>query len=369
MLALFHIAMLLAADVSRALGILLVPRTAIIAENLFLRRQLALYQERKVKPRRIDRAARIALVYLSRFFNWRDALVCVRPRTLISWHRAGFRALWRWKSRPGRPPIPIGVQRLIRDMARDNPIWGEERIANELLLKLGIHVSPRTVRKYMPQRTPGCPRGDQRWATFLRNHAKGIIACDFLVTVTASFRLLYIFVVIEHGTRKLVHLHVTQHPSANWTLQQLREVIGCEANYRYLLHDRDSIFAKHLDQSIAALGVTVLKSPPHSPKANAICERVIGTIRRECLDWMIPVSESHLRTILREWVGHYNHARPHMALGPGIPDPPAVSTSTQRLKPRFCCRDTAEVRARPVLGGLHYEYSWAPMPVMMGLPH
>ena len=361
MLALLCIAIQLAVDVLRAAGVLLVPRTALIAENLFLRRQLALYQERNVNPRRIGRATRIALVFLSRFFNWRDVLVCVRPRTLISWHRAGFRALWRWKCRPGRPPIPIGVQRLIRDMARDNPIWGEERIANEQLLKLGIHVSPRTVRKYMPQRAPGRPRGDQRWATFLRNHAQAIIACDFLVTFTASFRMLYVFVVIEHRTKKLVHIHVTQHPNANWTLQQLREVIGGEAKYSYLLHDGDSIFAKHLDQSIAALGVTVLKSPPNSPKANAICERVIGTIRRECLDWMIPISESHLRTILREWVGHDNHARPHMALGPGIPDPPAVSTSTQHLKPLTCSRDTTKVRARPVLGGLHYEYSWAPV--------
>ena len=145
-----------------------------------------------------------------------------------------------------------------------------------------------------------------RWSTFLRLHAQGIIACDFLVAVTATFRLLYVFVVIEHRSRRLIHCNITAHPSATWTLQQLREAIGLQDRYEYLLHDRDSIFAKHLDESIAKLGVKVLKSPPRSPTANAICERVIGTIRRECLDWLIPLSESHLRSILKSWILHYN---------------------------------------------------------------
>jgi len=151
-----------------------------------------------------------------------------------------------------------------------------------------------------------------------------IVACDFFVAITATFRLLYVFVVIEHGSRRLVRIAVTAHPTAAWTLQQLREVVGFDRARRYLIHDRDSIFARSLDESIRNLGLTVLKSPPHSPKANAICERVIGTIRRECLDWLIPLSESHLRSILKAWVGHYNHGRPHMALGPGVPDPPLV---------------------------------------------
>ncbi len=140
-------------------------------------------------------------------------------------------------------------------MATDNPLWGEARIANELLLKLGIRVSPRTVRKYMPKRPSGCPRGDQRWATFLRNHAQAIIACDFFVAVTATFRLFYVFVLIHHGSRRLVHFNVTAHPTATWTLQQLREAIGFEADYRYLIHDRDSIFARNLDVSIKGFGL------------------------------------------------------------------------------------------------------------------
>jgi hypothetical protein len=264
---------------------------SIQAENLFLRRQLALYVERGVKPRRIDSITRIALTILSGWFDWRDALVVVRPQTSIRWHRAGWKLFWRLKSRPGRPPIPAELQALIRRIANANPSWGEERIANELLLKLGIQVSPRTVNKYLARRPRGRPRGDLRWSTFLRLHAQGIIACDFFVTVTATFRLLYVFVVIEHQSRRLVHCNVTAHPSAAWTLQQLREAVGFEERYEFLLHDRDSIFSQHIDESIGRLGVTVLKSPPRSPMANSICERVIGTIRRECLDWLIPLSE------------------------------------------------------------------------------
>jgi len=150
----------------------------------------------------------------------------------------------------------------------------------------------------MPKISPGRPRGDQRWSTFLRNHAEAILACDFFVTVTASFRLLYVFVLIHHGSRRLVHCDATAHPTAAWTLQQLREAIGFERAYRYLMHDRDSIFARSLDASIKGSGLRVLKSPPRSPMANAICEQLIGTIRRECLDWLILISESHLRSLL-----------------------------------------------------------------------
>src|SRR5450631_2157173 len=260
---------------------------SIKAENLFLRQQLGLYVERGVKRRRIDPITRISLALLSRFFNWREALVVVRPETMIRWHRAGWRLFWRLKSRPGRPPIPQQLLALIRRMASENLSWGEERIANELLLKRGIQVSPRTVHKYLPRRPPGRPRGDLRWSTFLRLHARGIIACDFLLVVTATFRLLYVFVVIEHRSRRLVHYNVTAHPSSAWTLQQLREAVGIDKQFEYLLHDRDSIFANHLDDSVRKLGITVLKSPPRCPRANAICERVIGTIRRESLDWLI----------------------------------------------------------------------------------
>jgi putative transposase len=196
--------------------------TALAAENLFLRKQLALYQERQVKPKRATNVTRFALLWLARWFDWRQALVIVQPATLLRWHREGFRLFWRWKSRPGRPPIPGELQALIRHMARDNPTWGEERIANEILLKLGLQVSPRTVRKYMPKRLDygrGYRATSQRWQTFVRNHAQAIVACDFCVVVTATFRLLYVFVLMEHATRRIVHCNVTAHPTAQWTMQ------------------------------------------------------------------------------------------------------------------------------------------------------
>ena len=146
------------------------------------------------------------------------------------------------------------LRELIRRMARENPAWGQERIANELLLKLGLQVSPRTVGKYMPRPAPGRPRGDQRWSTFLRNHARAIIACDFCVAVTSTFRVLYVLVVIEHHSRRLIHFNVTGHPTAQWTRQQLREAVGYEERYAYLLHDRDTIFSAELDESIRRLG-------------------------------------------------------------------------------------------------------------------
>ncbi len=242
-------------------------------------------------------------------------MVNVRASTMIRWHRLGWRIFWRLKSRAGRPPIPLELRHLIRRMAAENPLWGQEKIANELLVKLGIRVSPRTVAKYMPKRAGGGARGDQRWSTFLRNHAKAILACDFFVAVTATFRMLFVFVVIEHGRRRLAHVNVTPNPTAEWTLQQLRKVIRDGEDHRYLIHDRDSIYAQHLDESIKALGLKVLKTPLQCPQANAICERVIGTIRRECLDWLIPLSAKHLRAILIEWVTHYNRARVHKKVG------------------------------------------------------
>ena len=352
-----------ASEVLRRVVSFLRSSRAIRAENLVLRKQLARYVERGIKPRRVDHSTRVSLALFTRLFDWRDAVVIVRPSTIVRWHRLGWRIFWHWKCRAGRPPIPPELRSLIRRMAAENPLWGEERIANELLVKLGIRVSPRTVGKYMPKRPPGQPRGDQRWSTFLKNHATAILACDFFVAVTATFRMLYVVVVIEHGTRRLAHVSVTAHPSADWTLQQLRDIVGEESRHHYLIHDRDKIFAKHLDDSIRALGIEVLRSPVASPKANSIYERMIGTIRRECLDWMIPMSEAHLRSILREWATHYNQGRPHSALGPGVPDPPKESVKAPKSTSRHGLAAGALVLARAVMGGLHHEYSLASLPV------
>jgi putative transposase len=348
----------LMSDLIRRFGLVLRPRKSLEAEILFLRRQLALYVERGVRPRRIDAATRVSLALLSRVFEWRSALVVVRPETLIRWHRAGFRLFWKWKSRSGRPPIPPELRQLIRQVAKENPLRGQERIANELWLKLGLRVSPRTVRKYLPRPPARCPREDQRWSTFLKNHAQAIVACDFFVTVTCGFRLLCVFVVMEHQSRRLIHCNVTAHPSALWTRQQLREALGYESRYRYLLHDRDSIFSRELDAAVGGFGLRILKTPPRCPMANGLCERVIGTIRRECLDWLIPLSEAHLRRALRSWIEHYNRGRPHMALGPGVPDPPSAVPRSMP-KSRYLLADFSSVRSTAVLGGLHHEYSLA----------
>ena len=192
--------------------------------------------------------------------------------------------------------MPADLQRLIADMTIANRTWGEERIASELLLKLGIRVSPRTVRRYMPTGATA-PDGtrSQRWRTFVLNHADAVLACDFFVTITATFRVFYVFVVLEVGTRRVRHGNVTEHPPAEWTAQQFRMIVSGDEPHRFVIHDHDSIYSDGLDRTIAAMGLTVLRTPVRSPQANAFCERVIGTIRRECLDWMISLNERHLR--------------------------------------------------------------------------
>jgi putative transposase len=333
-------------------------RSALSAEVLFLRKQLAFYQEHQIPPRKLTDAARFSLVLWSRLFNWREALMIVKPETLIGWHRKGFKVFWRWKSRMGRPRIPENLRRLIVGMVQDNPTWGEERVAAELSVKLGILVSPRTVRAYWPRESDprsGRRTSSQHWQTFVRNHAQGIVAADFLVAITARFRVLYVFVVMEVGSRRILHCKVTAHPTAGWTLQQFREAIPSDHGYRFLIHDRDTIFSEEVDDELGAFGLKVLRTPVQAPKANAYCERLMGTIRRECLDYVIPLSEKHLRTIMREWVTHYNQGRPHASLGPGVPD----SGNRPRPRPRIDGHELpadCRIRARDVLGGLHHEY-------------
>jgi transposase InsO family protein len=276
-IVLFRIVLRLLIDLLALTAVAFRQRRATSAEILVLRRQIALYKERGIRPRRIDPATRISLALLV------SASASAGPTA--------------------------------RGLA---------------LVDLPAPARPRNHSVRFPHR------------------------------LTATFRLLYVFVVSEHRSRRLIHCNITAHPSAIWTLQQLREAIGFQDQYEYLLHDRDSIFAKHLDESIVKLGVKVLKSPPRSPTANAICERVIGTIRRECLDWLIPLSESHLRSILKSWIPHYNAGRPHMALGPGIPDPPPAYRDQSRPNSSHRRGESYAVGAKSILGGLHREYFLAP---------
>jgi putative transposase len=330
-------------------------RSALLAENLFLRKQLAFYQEHQIQPRRLTDAARFSLVLWSKFCNWKSALVIVKPETLIGWHRRGFKLFWKLKSRAGRPRLPKNIRRLIARMVEENPTWGQGRIADELALKLGIRVSPRTIGAYWPNLPDSRGPSSQRWNSFVRNHTRSLLACDFLVVVTAGFRQLYVFVLMEIGTRRIVHCNVTAHPTAAWTLQQFREALPSEHGHRFVIHDRDSIFSAGLDEELkSSFGLRVLRTPVCAPKANAYCERLIGTMRREFLDYVIPLGERHLHSLLKEWVAHYNQSRPHSSLGPGIPEPsnPApLPSSCRHMLP-----EGSRVMARPVLGGLHHEY-------------
>ena len=209
-------------------------RTSLIAENLFLRKQLAFYRERNIKPQRLIDSARLSLLFWARWFNWRDALMIVKPETFIGWHRWAFQRFWRWKSRGGRPQLSKGLRALIAEMVLENPTWGEARVSSELALKLGILVSPRTVRAYWPEdRNRNRGPSSQRWTTFVRNHAQSIVACDFMVALTLRFHILYVFLAMEVGSRKLIHVNVTPHPTSAWTLQQLREAIPSDHGYRW----------------------------------------------------------------------------------------------------------------------------------------
>ena len=201
-------------------------------------------------------------------------------------------------------------------------------------------------------RAPRGGAGSQLWSTFVRNHASAVLACDFFIAITATFHVLYVFVVLEVGTRRIRHWNVTDHPTAEWTAQQFRMLMSGDEPHRFLIHDRDSIYSDGADRTIGAMGLTILKTPVRSPTANAFCERLIGPIRRECLDWLIPLHETHLRRVLEQWVAHYNRGRPHTSLGPRVPDAPDLAPvpSGHRIP------DGDGVTAKSILGGLHHEY-------------
>lgn len=234
-------------------------------------------------------------------------------------------------------------------MSDANPRWGAPRIHGELL-KLGIEVSQSTVPKYLGrrQRPPS-----QTWRTFLANHVGQIMAADFFVVPTATGRLLFVLVILAHARRRIVRVAVTEHPTAEWTVQQFRAFVTGDEPYRFVIHDRDAIYSSAVDRALASMHLRVLTTPVHTPQANAVCERLIGTARRECLDFMIPLNERHLRRILVEWVQHYNRGRPHASLGPGIPDRPSsvAPRSIGQLIPHGY-----RVAAIPILGDLHHEY-------------
>jgi len=327
------------------------PRATLVAENLILRQQLIVVRRQVKRPRwrRFDRWLLGALA--GRFRRLRDAVLLVQPETVIRWHRAAWRLLWRWRSRrpPGRPPVDADLRELIRRMWRENPTWGQQIIAAELA-KLGYRVSPRTVAKYRP--TGLDRRRGLSWSTFIRNHLLETWACDFFVIVTARFRVLYVFVVFSLGRRKIVHAGVTEHPSARWAAQRLVDAaVDTQKIPGFLIHDRDSIYGADFRPRVRGLGTRLLATPPRAPQANAFCERVIGTLRRDCFDHIIVKDEHHAQRVLHNYVTYY-HGRPHRGLRLQPPDGP------KHLPP---CRPPkgTPILATPILGGLHHRYRFA----------
>jgi putative transposase len=318
-------------------------RRELALENLALRQQLAVWKSREPRPR-LTEMDRIFWVLLSRLWTgWRQSLQLVRPATVVGWHRQGFRRYWAWKSRrrSGRPVISTELRDLIRRMSYANPLWGAPRIHGELL-KLGVTVSQATVSKYMvrPRRPPS-----QAWRTFLKNHAQDLIALDLFTVPTATFRVLFVLVILTHSRRRLVHFNVTEHPTAEWTARQLLEACAQEEAPRYLIRDRDQVYGERFSRQAKTLDIGEVVIAPRSPWQNAYAERVIGSIRRECLDHVVVIGERHLMRILSEYVDYYNRTRTHLSLTKDAPEPRRVQPSSHG--------GVVEVSR---VGGLHHEY-------------
>ena len=322
---------------------LLAGPAVLAAENLALRQQINVLQ-RSVKRPKLRKRDRIFWVWLSKLWpNWRSVLAIVEPSTVIRWHRQGFRLYWRWKSRPkgGRPKIDRELRDLIRRMSQENVTWGAPRILSELRL-LGYDVAESTVAKYMvrPKKPPS-----PTWRTFLDNHVGQIVAVDFFTIPTVTFRVLYVFLVLRHHRRRFAHFNVTSNPTAPWTARQIIEAFPFDTAPRFLLRDRDAIYGKDVTSQIKTLGIEEVLIAPQCPWQSPYVERVIGSLRRECLDHVIVLNESHLRRILAEYLRYYHESRAHLALARNSPIPRQVEPP-----------GSGSIVAESFLGGLHHRY-------------
>jgi transposase InsO family protein len=293
------------------------PRRRLEVENLFLRHQLGIALRRAPARLRLRGSDRALLVWMTRLWpSLLGATRVVQPETILRWHRAGFKALWRWKSRKraGRPKIDRALRDLIRRMSKENPMWGASRIHGELLM-LGFEVAQSTVSKYMVQ--GGSP--SQGWKTFLRNHAQAIAAIDLFVVPTLSFERLFAFLVLGHGRRQLLWFEVTRHPTAEWLARQITEAFPWATAPAYLVRDNDRAYGHAFRSRVRAMGIRDRPISPRSPWQNPYVERLIGTVRRECLDRALVFGEAHLRQILSSYAAYYNEIRTHLALGKDAP--------------------------------------------------
>ena len=327
----------------RMLGDCFKSRQRLEAEILVLRHQLNVLQQRAPRRVHLHWASRALFIWLYRCCpRILDAITIVRPETVVRWHRMGFAAYWRWKSRSpgGRPRIGKEVRDLIRRMSFENPLWGAPRIHGELL-RLGIDVAQSTVSIYM---APRRDRPMQTWKTFLRNHAEGIASIDLFVVPTIAFEQLYALLVLHHRRRRLLWTAVTRNPTAEWLARQITEAFPWDSAPKYLIRDNDRAFAGVFKARVRAMGIRDRPTSFRAPWQNGYVERLIGSIRRECTDHLIVFSEEHLRRILAKYSAYYNEVRVHISLGKDAP-------CTRPIE-RF-----GDIVAHPILGGLHHRYA------------
>jgi transposase InsO family protein len=323
----------------------------IYLENIALRRQVKNFKREKPRPR-LSRFDRIFWVWLRRLWGrWLDALIIVKPETVVRWHRKGFKLYWKYISRPGkkkgRKKLTKEVRQLIREMAMNNPTWRAPRIHGELL-KLGFDVCERSVSRYIPRRPPD---GDKikKWLAFLNNHRKGIAAMDFFIVPTLFFIRLYCFFIIHHEKRKIIHFNVTFNPTAEWVIHQLETAFSLNHNIRYLIFDRDSIFSTLVKETVKSFGIEPVRTSFRSPWQNGVAERWVGNCRRELLNHVIVMNQNHLYRLMEEYVNYYNDDRTHYSLNKDSP-------STRPVLERDS--DDDKVIALPRVGGLHHKYVW-----------
>jgi putative transposase len=309
-------------------------------ENRALRQQLAVYKRTVTRPR-LRKIDRIFWVGLARVWaGWRRSLVIVTPETVLRWQRRRFREYWtKLSGRPtgGRPPVNAEIRALTARMAAANPLWGAPRIHGELL-KLGLDVAERTVSRLMPRR---CPQPSQTWRTFLANHVRDLVSLDFFTVPTARLRVLFVLVVLAHQRRRVVHFNVTEHPTAAWTAQQVVDTFPDDSAPLYLLRDRDSIYGHAFQQR----GIREVPTAAHRPWQNPFAERLIGSIRRECLNHVLVLGERHLRRILTHYFAYYHRARTHLAFDKDTPDVRPVERP-----------EAGRIVQVPEVGGLHHRY-------------
>ena len=313
-------------------------------ENLALRQQLSVYKRTATRPK-LRTTDRLFWVGLARVWaGWRQSLVIVTPDTVLRWQRRRFREYWTrlsGRTTGGRPPVNAEIQALVTRMAIANPLWGAPRIHGELL-KLGIDVAERTVSRLMPKRRP---QPSQTWRTFLVNHVQDLVSIDFFTVPTARLRVLFVLVVLAHHRRRVVHFNVTEHPTAAWTAQQIVNAFPDDAAPAYLLRDRDQVYGAPFRHRVKRMRIAEVLTAPQSPWQNPFAERLIGSIRRECLDHVLILGDRHLRRILTRYFAYYHRARTHLSLDKDAPDgrpiePPALGP----------------IIPIPEIGGLHHRY-------------